>query len=514
MKKRLTALFLASTIAFSAVPAMAEEVSIEVDGLVEANTGTVINSNGYNLLGMRDVFEILGADVSWDSAKRCVTAKKDDKTITLYVDTNRAYVNDVNVKLPTKCVNLEGSIYVPVRFVSDALGYEIEWSQEKNRISINTGNEKYTLLDITPDITDDTMVITYEEALEMALDKSSSLKNIEDSVDYLDEMREDLGDLIWSLDQQQSQINSNLFDLEQETDEILAAQLSMQENIESTIEVARNIKNVEIQKSMVEVNEEMVSDGVELALKSYINNIKSTQSQIELLESSVKLGQENISNLELKNKLGYESDYNLETAKTNQLENESNLQVLKLNLENQKQSLNNLLGLDANQDIYVESEVTFDALKDVSLETYVDSKRETDPSIKTLKNTVTLAEYKERTNAAYDSESEIGVRNELNTAKRDLEDGKDTLETNIRAAYNNIKQLEENNKTLLRAVEQAKSDYNSVVTMYNSGMATEYQVKQAKLGILSAEKDVEDNARNYDMLTFTFERPYLLSSNS
>jgi outer membrane protein TolC len=187
--------------------------------------------------------------------------------------------------------------------------------------------------------------------------------------------------------------------------------------------------------------------------------------------------------------------------------------MLQLNLANEKQTLNNLLGLDANEDVYVEFEVSFDALDDVDLEKYVTSKRESDPSIKTLKNTVTLAEYKERTNKSYDSESTLSVRNELNSAKRALSDGQDSLETNIRSAYNNIRQLEENNKMLLRAVEQAKADYNSVVTSYKSGLATEYQVKQAKLGIISAEKAVEDNEQSYDLLTFTFDRPYLLSAS-
>jgi outer membrane protein TolC len=514
MKKKLIAVILASSMCLSSVPVMAGEVSFEIDGLVEANAGTVINRQGYNMLGMREVFELLGADVEWNSVKRCVTAEKDGKTVVLYVDTNKGYVDNEPIKLPTNCVNVDGHIYVPVRFVSEAFGYDISWDAETRKIVINTGNEKYTLLDMTPDITDSTKILTYDEALKLALNNNSSLKDIDESVDYLDELRDDLGDLIWSLDQQESMYSSNLFNLSQQTNDVLAAQLALQTNIESTIEAARNIKNVEIQKQMVDVNKEMVSDGVELALKSYINNIKTTQTQIELLEANVKLGQENIENLELKNKLGYESDYSLQTAKTSQLANESNLKMLKLNLANQKQTLNTLLGLDANEDVYVESDVNFDALQDVNLEKYVTSKRETDPSIKTLKNTVTLAEYKERTNKSYDSESTISVRNELNSAKRALDDGKDSLEKNIRNAYNNIQQLEENNNMLLRAVEQAKADYNSVVTSYKSGMATEYQVKQAKLGILSAEKNVEDNARSYDLLTFTFDRPYLLGASS
>lgn len=513
MKKRLTALFLVSVLALSSVPAAGAEVNFKIDGLVEADAGTVINSNGYNLLGMREVFEMLGIDVKWNSVKRCVTAVKDDKTVTLYVDSSKGYVNDELVTLPTKCVNVDGHIFVPVRFVSDALGYEIDWDVDSHTVSITTDNEKYILLDVTPDITEDTMVLTFEEALVMAEKNSSALKNLDDSVEYLDEMRDDLGDLIWSLDQQESMYRSNLFDLSQKTNDVLAAQLALQNNIESTIEAARNIKNVEIQKSMVSVNEEMVKDGIELALKSYVNNIKATNNQIELLEESIALGAENIENMELKHELGYESDYNLQTAKTTQKNNENNLEVLKLNLASQKQALKTLLGLEASQDVYVQSDVTFNALADVNLEKYVTSKRETDPSIKTLKNDVFLAEYTERTNAAYDSESEIKVRNALNTAKRNLSDSQDTLEKNIRTTYNQIKQLEENNKTLLNSVEQAKADYNSVVTSYKSGMATKYQVKQAKLGILSAEKNVEDNAMNYDLLTFTFDRPYLLGSS-
>ena len=43
-------------------------------------------------------------------------------------------------------------------------------------------------------------------------------------------------------------------------------------------------------------------------------------------------------------------------------------------------------------------------------------------------------------------------------------------------------------------------------------MATNYQVSQAKLGILNAEIDVEKNALDYDLSVFTFERPYMLKS--
>ena len=87
------------------------------------------------------------------------------------------------------------------------------------------------------------------------------------------------------------------------------------------------------------------------------------------------------------------------------------------------------------------------------------------------------------------------------------------MATNIRNAYNSIKQLEEQNKAKKAAVDKAIETYNSVVVSYQAGMATAYQVSQAKMGILNAEIAVEQNALDYDMLVFTFERPYMLSSN-
>ena len=127
-----------------------------------------------------------------------------------------------------------------------------------------------------------------------------------------------------------------------------------------------------------------------------------------------------------------------------------------------------------------------------------------------LQGNVDIAEYAQRTNIALVNESKKGVRNDYNTAARALEDGRDTLEKNIRSTYHNIQQLALKDKQLKLDVEQAVTDYNSAVSSYNAGMATEFQVKQARLGVLNAEKAVEDNKLNYIMLTATFEKPYLI----
>ena len=290
----------------------------------------------------------------------------------------------------------------------------------------------------------------------------------------------------------------------------LDVQMQLQQNIESSITVARNMKKLDVTSSLTSVNEQLVKDGIEITLISQINAIKGSEIQLQLLEQSIALGEENLENLRLKNELGYASDVELKKAELKQEEDEKNRTLLEESLKNQKEILNNTLGLDANEKVYVIYDARVKDYDGFNVETFISKQKITAPSIKVLQGNVDIAEYAQRTNTALVNESKKGVRNDYNTAARALEDGRDTLEKNIRSTYHNIQQLALKDKQLKLDVEQAVTDYNSAVSSYNAGMATEFQVKQARLGVLNAEKAVEDNKLNYIMLTETFEKPYLI----
>jgi outer membrane protein TolC len=122
-----------------------------------------------------------------------------------------------------------------------------------------------------------------------------------------------------------------------------------------------------------------------------------------------------------------------------------------------------------------------------------------------------MNEYIVRTNVVYQSENKKGVQNDLATAQRALKDAQDSMEKSIRKNYNTILQLKEMSKTYNKAITQAVADYNTALVSYESGFATEYQVKQAKLAVINAEKKLDDNELNIAMLEFQLEHPYLLS---
>jgi len=77
------------------------------------------------LVPIRFVAETLGAQV--DYADRLVTIRQDGKVIELPIGSNITKVNGQAIELDVKATAEKGRTYVPLRFVSEALGETVEW---------------------------------------------------------------------------------------------------------------------------------------------------------------------------------------------------------------------------------------------------------------------------------------------------------------------------------------------------------------------------------------------------
>ncbi|MCI8805066.1 MAG: TolC family protein [Clostridiales bacterium] len=519
MKRKISA-FLAALMVFvssSSVFGAVSDITINANGLFRPIRNEMINRNGANLIGLREISDILGADdVFWDSKARTVTIKKNGKKAVLSVDSGKVSIDGKETDAPVSAEIVDSRVMVPLRFISEIFDAEVTWDGEKRTITVVTPDKTsdYTVLDIMGENVENTIVYTYDEALQSAINKNSDLKNLDDTISYLIEARSELGNNIKIMDDAyESYTMLENSAAEGEISDSMTVQARMSETIDTTIKLMQSMKSADVNRSLRDVNEEMIKDGLAATLKNYLSSIKTAQMNISLLEENVKLGQENIENMELKLSVGMESEKNVSTAKLEQKELEANLESSKLAFDKLKQSLRDFIGAKPDENIYVDYEITFDKLDDVQLESYVTLKTQNDPSIKALKAKAELAEYNKRVASVTASDAErMDLTNAVNTAERALKDAQDDMATNIRNAYNSIRQLEQQNKAKKAAVQKAIETYNSVVVSYQAGMATNYQVSQAKLGILNAEIDVEKNALDYDLSVFTFERPYMLKS--
>ncbi|MDB5052425.1 MAG: hypothetical protein JWM44_475 [Bacilli bacterium] len=94
--------------------------------------------NGNTLVPLRDIFEHLGAKVDWDDATKTITAVKGITTVKLQLGNTTASVNGESKDLTVAPQSINGSTLVPLRFVSEAFGGDVQWDPETYIINITT----------------------------------------------------------------------------------------------------------------------------------------------------------------------------------------------------------------------------------------------------------------------------------------------------------------------------------------------------------------------------------------
>ncbi|HWP98142.1 MAG TPA: polysaccharide deacetylase family protein [Syntrophomonadaceae bacterium] len=90
------------------------------------------------LVPLRKVAEAAGATVSWDKPSNSIKVVCGDKTIKLNIDKNKAYINDqeTTLEVAPSCVN--GVTLVPVNFIKDPLGINVNWDSQWQTLHVYT----------------------------------------------------------------------------------------------------------------------------------------------------------------------------------------------------------------------------------------------------------------------------------------------------------------------------------------------------------------------------------------
>ncbi|WP_199925766.1 copper amine oxidase N-terminal domain-containing protein [Paenibacillus bouchesdurhonensis] len=76
---------------------------------------------------VRFVSEALGAKVGWDAATKTVTIELEDNRITLVLGNKEYLLNGESKQMDKAAARVGGRTFVPLRFVSEGLGTEVNW---------------------------------------------------------------------------------------------------------------------------------------------------------------------------------------------------------------------------------------------------------------------------------------------------------------------------------------------------------------------------------------------------
>ena len=114
---------------------LVNQTSIKIDA-------SPVNLNGRIMLPVKYIAEPLGATVNWNKDEQKVTITNDKVLLELWIGKNIAMVNGKSVMIDEKNPDVKpvvippGRTMLPLRFIAEQLGCDVEWIAESNQVKI------------------------------------------------------------------------------------------------------------------------------------------------------------------------------------------------------------------------------------------------------------------------------------------------------------------------------------------------------------------------------------------
>ncbi len=136
-------------------------IGLTIDGTVIQSDIAPFIDNGRTFVPVRVISENLGANVSWDGTTRTVGIEKEGVSIQLTIDNTTASVNGQTSTLDSAPQIVNGSTFVPIRFIAEGFNSTVDWDGASQMVIINSAVEDV--------VTPSEPVVTQPEVIEPAV---------------------------------------------------------------------------------------------------------------------------------------------------------------------------------------------------------------------------------------------------------------------------------------------------------------------------------------------------------
>jgi len=114
------------------------QINSEIIDFKDSN-GQIVESqiiNNRTMVPLRKIFEELGCNLDWDNETKTITATKDEKTIILQIDSDKAELieneNKKEINLDSAPIIFENRTLVPLRFIAESLDKQVGWDKNNS----------------------------------------------------------------------------------------------------------------------------------------------------------------------------------------------------------------------------------------------------------------------------------------------------------------------------------------------------------------------------------------------
>ena len=462
---------------------------------------------GTTFVPLRSIFEQLGAEVEWNQQRQEALLTSGREEICLKMGSKVAIRNTEISSLIDAPYLKEDRVMVPLRYLSESLGYDVTWnpetrtaeirspqndSQEENPGSSGENSGEEVISAEKPSsfgegnafsILGEAAEITCDEAIQDGLQESSACKGARLSLRQAQQQMEEFYDLY---------------------------------TYNYTVAIMQTRKDLNLLNDWSERNVVVTEEQTAYSIVNAMNEISLKQVEVESAKEALAQAEKTCETNRLRYEAGaisrrelIESEAAVETAEQQIHTKETELQGLYLSF----------YGTIGEEDLSALKEGTFPELEfhlnyepvgRIDVEAAFREAKENDPYLWYLKNSVDNADFKLQS-----YEYNVGGKSytltqmDLTRARINYNATEANLETTMESRYNQLLQLENQIASLESQEETLRRNIDTVRTLYEAGV----QPRSALEEVLQNRQSIEDSLLSlkvsHSQLRELFEKPYL-----
>lgn len=144
--KRLLLLLIAISTTFvlftNVAQAAKNEAVIKVNGVTITPEIPPLAVSGRVMVPLQAISDALGAKLAWNNSERVAKVVKSGHIVTFKVGSKTATIDKTQANLSVPPMLIEGTVLVPARFISEALGAGVTWNAATSTVSISLADVK------------------------------------------------------------------------------------------------------------------------------------------------------------------------------------------------------------------------------------------------------------------------------------------------------------------------------------------------------------------------------------
>lgn len=455
--------------------------------------------NSRTMVPLRIVSEQLGAKVNWDANTRMVDITKGNTQIHVPIGSDHAEVNGQAVNLDAPAVIKDSRTFVPLRFIGESMGAQVDWNQSDRMVTIQTKDGGATAANPSPTESTGTAAntgtgstspiivgttLSINQAVESALANNSDLKTMK-----LDASSADLNARL---------VNSKVKDISVEFIDSLSMAQQKYAN-KAKADMAKRVNGY-----VLNATEKKIILGAKKAYYDLLNARADLESkQQALVRSKTQLKQATVA-------------YQVGTrAKTDVLQAEAAvaganaaLASSQNNLSVAQMKLNEFIGTPLDKKWELKEEqldpTNLTITKDQAIELALKQRAEILQKLEEINVAKLNVELIDKYSSLATYQGEM-AQNEVTKANLALEQTKQNVIIDVTQAYNNVHTGKEAVAANKKAAEATKENYRLTQLRFENGLSTTLEVIQAQEDLSNRENAYQSAVNNYNLSIIHFE---------